>query len=123
MRKITIMLGLLAALMTVALAGVADARQGADDPVTHDVGDDRGGLADDDPATHDVGDDNGSGGQGADDPVGHVRHSGDDDGRRKRCRNSHSRARHARRGDDDGGRRGRSCRRHGRGSHHGPNHR
>jgi hypothetical protein len=38
-----------------------DARQGADDPATHDVGDDHGGLtgSDDDPATHDVGDDHG----------------------------------------------------------------
>jgi hypothetical protein len=40
-------------------------RDGADDPVGHDVGDDHGV---DDPATHDVGDDHGRhGGHGADD--------------------------------------------------------
>ncbi len=43
---------------------------GADDPATHDVGDDRGV---DDPAGHDVGDDN-----GVDDPAGHD--VGDDHG-------------------------------------------
>src|SRR3954452_6477708 len=37
------------------------ARHGADDPATHDVGDDRGGATSvsDDPATHDAGDDHG----------------------------------------------------------------
>ena len=43
---------------------------GADDPATHDVGDDNGV---DDPATHDVGDDN-----GVDDPATHD--VGDDNG-------------------------------------------
>ena len=45
---------------------------GADDPVTHDVGDDHGGLSGghgaDDPADHDAGDDHGGhGGHGSDD--------------------------------------------------------
>jgi hypothetical protein len=46
------------------------ARHGADDPATHDLGDDHGGTTtgggNDDPATHDVGDDSGSGGHGRD---------------------------------------------------------
>jgi hypothetical protein len=50
----------------------AGGRNGADDPVTHDVGDDHGV---DDPATHDVGDDRG---HGADDPANHD--AGDDHG-------------------------------------------
>lgn len=42
---------------------------GADDPATHDVGDDHGasGRGADDPAGHDAGDDHGSGGHGGDD--------------------------------------------------------
>ena len=58
-------------------APTAGGRNGADDPVTHDVGDDHGV---DDPATHDVGDDHGglSGGHGADDPADHD--AGDDHG-------------------------------------------
>ena len=43
---------------------------GADDPVSHDAGDDRGAG---DPVTHDIGDDHGRrhGGHGADDGPGH----------------------------------------------------
>jgi hypothetical protein len=48
-----------------APAPTAGGRNGADDPATHDVGDDHGV---DDPATHDVGDDHGRhGGHGSDD--------------------------------------------------------
>lgn len=74
---------------------------GADDPATHDVGDDHGGGGADDPADHDAGDDHGgrgSGGgrgrgrgsddpakRGADDGAGHVRRGrGADDAARRR---------------------------------------
>jgi hypothetical protein len=58
MKTITIKLGLLAAILAVALAGAAQARHGADDPAGHDRGDDRV-VVSDEPATHDVGDDKG----------------------------------------------------------------
>jgi hypothetical protein len=50
------------AALTVAALPVAQAKQGADDPVNHDAGDDNGGLVvkapgADDPANHDVNDD------------------------------------------------------------------
>lgn len=47
---------------------------GADNPATHDVGDDHGA---DDPPTHDVGDDHG-GGSGHGGESGHGGHGGDD---------------------------------------------
>jgi hypothetical protein len=62
--------------------------------------------------------------QGADDPVGHVRHSGGDDVRgahhAKSSTKARSRSRHARRGrgTDDGP----GHVRHGRGTDDGPNH-
>jgi hypothetical protein len=62
-------------------AGRMVVRHGADDPVGHDVGDDRSGARGhgiDDRAGHDAGDDHGSGGHGADDPAGHG--AGDDHG-------------------------------------------
>jgi hypothetical protein len=44
------------ALLVLAPAGIASASHGADDPIGHNVGDDRGGHG---------------GGHGADDPAGH----------------------------------------------------
>lgn len=85
-------------------AGPALARHGSDDPPSHDVGDDHGGVrtGSDDAVTHDAGDDRGGArrteshrGRGRhgrrghrraaqrrhdDDAPGHVRHSGNDDG-------------------------------------------
>jgi hypothetical protein len=79
---------------TVA-AGPALARHGADDPASHDVGDDHGGQrtggddrSDDRGGERRSGSHRGRGRHGrrghhrrhADDAPGHVRHSGDDDG-------------------------------------------
>jgi hypothetical protein len=61
-RRLLALLGTTAA-MTAAALPVAQAKQGADDPVGHDVGDDNGGLVvnqapgADDPANHDANDD------------------------------------------------------------------
>src|SRR4051794_1730369 len=46
---------------SAATHSAGTARHGADDPATHDVGDDHGGATagNDDPATHDAGDDHG----------------------------------------------------------------
>ena len=100
MNRLTI-LGAAAALVTVPVLGVsiAVAQDGADDPVGHvrHSGVDDGPTHDATPgsrpsvfsgddatdgATHDATDDRGRrhGGHGADDPAGHVRHSGTDDG-------------------------------------------
>jgi hypothetical protein len=71
MKKLGIALGMIAVLVTMAFAGIAQARNGADDP----AGDDsavqltQGGQGADDPA----GDDRGTAGQGADDPAGDDR--------------------------------------------------
>jgi hypothetical protein len=60
--------------------------RGADDPATHDAGDDNGGATSgsgsDDPATHDAGDDNGgaTGGSGSDDPAPAPTATADDNG-------------------------------------------
>jgi hypothetical protein len=107
MRKITITLGLIAALFALSVAGVAQARNGADDGTATEL---RHGA--DDP----VGDDRGSGGHGADDAIGSHRTSRSAK-RNRSCKRARSRrARHARRGADD--RRGgtRRCRR----AHHHP---
>jgi hypothetical protein len=90
-------LAAVAAVTALAAGGVAPvalARHGADDPVTHDRGDDRGGQrvkstiarhGADDPAGHDRFDDRGGrriksrgARHGADDRPRHVRHGADD---------------------------------------------
>jgi hypothetical protein len=118
MKKLTIIsLLVLVAVSAIAVGtAVAQAKNGADDPIGHV----RGGQGADGPAGHVPG------GQGADDPAGHVRHGrGADDPaahksarrshRSRRCSRHHSRhaqtsrrsrscrrARHARHGADDG---------------------
>jgi hypothetical protein len=77
-----------AALGVGGLAPVALARHGADDPASHDRGDDHGGRVRARVSRH-----------GADDPAEHAR--GDDRGRRH---GAEDRARAARHGGDDRGR-------------------
>jgi hypothetical protein len=82
--------------MAAAAVPVAQAKNGADDPVGHDVGDDNGGLVvqapgADDPVNHDVNDDRKAG-----DRKTEVRH-------RHRHRGRHHRAHHARHGGKDDG--------------------
>jgi hypothetical protein len=66
--------------MTAAALPVAQAKQGADDPVGHNVGDDNGALVNtapgtDDPANHDANDDRRVGGRKAE-ARHHHRHRG-----------------------------------------------
>jgi hypothetical protein len=82
--------------MAAAAVPVAQAKNGADDPVGHNVGDDNGGLVvkapgADDPANHDANDD-----RKASDRKAEVRH-------RHRHRGRHHRASHARHGGKDDG--------------------
>jgi hypothetical protein len=109
MKRITTLMALLA-MSVLGMAGVAQARHGADDP----PGDDRGG------ALVEPGDDNGgdrpagvSDDVAGDDKGGERKHHGRgrDDGKRR-----------ARRGADDRGGHRHRHRHRGRGAHHGPNH-
>ncbi len=124
MTRITIRLAVFAALLTLAVAGVAQARNGADDPAT----DDRGGATElrqgaDDPATDDR-----SGAtelrSGADDAAGDdnvARTPVRPKSKRRSCHSLRVRARHTHRAEDR--RRARRCTLRGRSAHHPAGHR